>query len=140
MNKIDTSPAALRALADDTRLTLEDYLERSAQALRAVADEKEGGATWAFASWEDYLNAAEYLAFQAGRMATEKEASPWRSIETAPKDGTRVDLWCGDERVPDAYWCKGLWYTLQDYCGSLEGVPLIYSCTHWTPRPKGPKT
>ena len=35
----------------------------------------------------------------------------WQSIETAPKDGTKIDLWMVDEkgaawRVTDAYWVE----------------------------------
>jgi hypothetical protein len=35
--------------------------------------------------------------------------SEWQPIETAPRDGTRIDLWLVDEkgdghREPDAYW------------------------------------
>lgn len=63
----------------------------------------------------------------------------WHPIDTAPKDGTEIDLWLVDEtgdgcRKPDCYWCENLW---ADYNGPL-------SCkwgeaTHWMPTPKPPK-
>jgi hypothetical protein len=31
-------------------------------------------------------------------------ASSWQPIETAPKDGTTIDLWLGNHRVADAWW------------------------------------
>lgn len=42
-------------------------------------------------------------------MGIDAQMRPWQPIETAPKDGTRIDLWLVDqdgdgERVTDAYW------------------------------------
>ena len=28
----------------------------------------------------------------------------WQPIDTAPKDGTKVDLWCDGERLTDCVW------------------------------------
>jgi hypothetical protein len=78
----------------------------------------------------------------------------WQPIETAPKDGTVIDLWAqsmelisrdGDDlrpsvafRVPDAIWFDGYW---TDADGNphphLEGFTNI-TFTHWMPLPSPP--
>jgi hypothetical protein len=55
----------------------------------------------------------------------------WQPIETALRDGTKVDLWhpvLG--RFTDAYWCK-LWGWSYQW-GRIAGA------THWMPRPAPP--
>lgn len=63
----------------------------------------------------------------------------WQPIETAPKDGTRVDLWVTDRRVADSWWSlshngwidpQGGWDGEYD---RLEGEP-----SHWMPPPPPP--
>lgn len=69
----------------------------------------------------------------------------WQPIETAPKDGTVVDLWspqCG--RYPDAVWgfipaYEGpdeMGWTDKNHHGSLEDAG---PWTHWMPPPNPPK-
>lgn len=68
----------------------------------------------------------------------------WRNIETAPRDGTLVDLWCcsgGDERFGARYAdCKfehGHWRWLYHADG---WVKVDYVPTHWMPTPPAPTT
>ena len=72
----------------------------------------------------------------------------WQPIETAPTDGTEIDVWsvvnsgqpvADGKRVPDVHW---------DTTGSLGGF-VAWDCyadwfiavpypTHWMPRPEAP--
>lgn len=68
--------------------------------------------------------------------------SEWQPIETAPNDGTRVDLWMpglnGGSRAIDCHWVANEW--VDD-----DGVPFsaIYGYgrnpTHWMLSPEPPK-
>jgi len=70
--------------------------------------------------------------------------SEWQPIETAPKDGTQVDLWCCSgsdlrygERYVDAEFLGGKW---KYYSDCYEGwVTISYTPTHWMPLPSPPK-
>lgn len=83
---------------------------------------------------------------------TERARGPWLPIETAPKDGTRIDLWVkplGNRpgaksfRYPDCVWHKSYWVPIHEQvidddddedCGiGKERV------SHWMPIPKGPE-
>jgi hypothetical protein len=71
----------------------------------------------------------------------------WKSIETAPKDGTKVDLWVewpgrspAAGRVPDAEWTDLYGWSYRSLTGEGDfgiehqgGQP-----THWRPRPEPP--
>lgn len=76
------------------------------------------------------------------QMATaeEREADSWQPIETAPKDGTEVDLWCGRERYTDCQWQKKEWCEWRyDDFDSLALLPVDIPATHWMPLPAAPK-
>ncbi len=63
----------------------------------------------------------------------------WRSIKSAPLDGTRI---LAGYRDGDGLWRCVVTRRLQEkwFCGMVEGQPVYnYSCTHWTPI-KEPKT
>jgi hypothetical protein len=68
--------------------------------------------------------------------------SEWQPIETAPKDGTLVDLWISSkvdegvgQRVSDCF-CDGVrWH---DGCAFVEDE--WYRPTHWMPLPTAPET
>ena len=58
----------------------------------------------------------------------------WRPISTAPKDGTRVLLFCADWRESIAvYFSIKDWSDWLPVCGSSFPVP-----THWQPLPPAP--
>jgi len=70
-------------------------------------------------------------------------ADGWRDIESAPKDGTEMDVWCksaldGDDggyRTPNAWWCRSdmKWRRYGD-----ERIAWAHSPTHWQPLPPPP--
>lgn len=80
----------------------------------------------------------------------------WQPIETAPKDGTSVDLWVakldGDgkvyehERIPDALWDvrKLTWCVFDAPDGTFGNWPVVSEgkrstrATHWMPLPEPP--
>lgn len=90
-----------------------------------------------------------------------KERNHWRPIETAPKDGTVIDLWLKwsdgkGERIPDGYWseegfdfgpgrCDGLpgWGAENmgyDGCPGYADDPADGDhITHWMPLPAPPQ-
>lgn len=68
----------------------------------------------------------------------------WQPIETAPKDGTEIDLWTADGswgRIPDCKWRgKGedaCWYTRGDRGWDPVGGFVL---THWMPLPAPPES
>lgn len=79
----------------------------------------------------------------------------WKPIETAPTDGTEVDLWqfChtpswrpighGIEkgmRITGARWANGAWEQYNDYWGDWVDLSHPdYTISHWMPVAKPPK-
>lgn len=70
------------------------------------------------------------------------EMSNWQPIDTAPKTGQMIDLWCtgpGKDgpneqyRIPDAFWLDGAWWS-----HSLGELKRSHP-THWMFRPKSPQ-
>jgi hypothetical protein len=68
--------------------------------------------------------------------------SAWQEISTAPKDGSKIDIWgkfekSGWRRVPNAHWNEKMKnWQLGDYNASDYMVkPII---THWMPIPEPP--
>jgi hypothetical protein len=64
--------------------------------------------------------------------------SEWQPIETAPKDGTAIDIWArkpdgGGQRWTDIVWENG-WVSVE---GKLSDKYWTY--THWMPIPNPPK-
>ena len=62
----------------------------------------------------------------------------WQPIETAPRDGTLVDLWFAghgwDCRVSDCFWGGNYW--VRKGAGAYNDDPKII--THWQPLPEPP--
>ena len=80
---------------------------------------------------------AEVSAALTQMVADERRyaGSPWRPIDTAPKDGTPVLGWWGTEcMIVD--WCVVVerWGLTHDGEDMFEPEP-----THWMPLPEGPK-
>lgn len=74
------------------------------------------------------------------------EGAGWQPIESAPKDGTLVDLWSDriNGRIPDVAWDAGMktfgaWATPDDDDESPYFVPIYMAgVTHWCERPPPP--
>lgn len=68
--------------------------------------------------------------------------SDWKPIETAPKDGTIVDLWTRiGERWTDCHWNvdKGDWLRWGlDSWGGNGWQRIVDPLTHWMPLPPPP--
>lgn len=71
----------------------------------------------------------------------------WRSIATAPKDGTQIDVWCTPTsltggsygRTPDCWFSSGKWWRHDFAFGDHTCRSEVANVTHWMPRPLGPK-
>lgn len=55
--------------------------------------------------------------------------SNWLPIETAPKDGTAIDIWTEWGRKTDVYWDGTHW---------KAGCAIFSNPTHWMPVPDAP--
>lgn len=77
-------------------------------------------------------------------IAAHEAEDGWRPIETAPKDGTKIDLWCVSDgmigtRVPYAHWCDR-WCFWGDEAADSDFLVHEYGePTHWRPLPPPPK-
>ena len=76
----------------------------------------------------------------------------WQPIETAPRDGTLVDLWVrlpdgSAIRLADCYWGRDqrgkrgkCWHApYMDYQAEYGPVPRNHAITHWRPLPAPPE-
>jgi hypothetical protein len=92
-----------------------------------------------FLSYDDpsITNLAEECLEAAERSMAEHEAAQWRGIDSAPKDGTRIDLWVvidgKGRRVCDVLWdsLRGLW-------DEYEKPFLDEEVKYWRPLPPPP--
>jgi len=108
---------------------------------------------------EDIVDAIGPMVLAAHSADARNVEGVWQPIDTAPKDGTFIDLWIGGEfprREPDCYWglpdhccgemgslCDSDWHGLdKGWVGSynmpisdFDGGP-----THWMPLPPPPTT
>lgn len=77
-----------------------------------------------------------------------KPSTDWRPINTAPRDGTPINVWLGDADQDDAtfYCVRGTRFSAGwafhagkfRPIGGLPGIPVSVQPTHWTPVPDGP--
>lgn len=90
----------------------------------------------------DLLTTLETLTQENARL---REAG-WRDIESAPRDGTEMDLWCDIEgyrpgRVTNCVWMHGPsgpdWYTRGERGWEPIGA-IGVTPTHWMPLPPAP--
>lgn len=63
----------------------------------------------------------------------------WQPIETAPRDGTYVDVWdTSNGRTTDVKWDHGAWKEWTFGFESPGFVEIDPQPTHWMPRPAPP--
>lgn len=83
------------------------------------------------------------------------QVSEWQPIETAPKDGTVIDLWHEEfDRQADMYWgkpehccgeygqyCDSDWHSEPEgwVCSAVNQAIFADGYTHWMPLPAPPK-
>jgi hypothetical protein len=93
-----------------------------------------------------YASDKEVIALRAALSGAQGGDDGWLPIETAPKDGTRVDLWAAEreryenERVPGCWWLEDRWVhqaTIFDDEQPLD-LATIHRATHWRPLPPAP--
>jgi hypothetical protein len=83
-------------------------------------------------------------------------APQWQPIETAPKDGTKIDVWADGERLADCcftnpasiynvrtgkYEKRSPRFCVFEVCGydgEMGWEPVTETITHWMPIPKAP--
>ncbi len=90
----------------------------------------------------------EQDALRRGASAAISAMRGWQTMESAPKDGTKVDLWMeiyaspmsmgwSDEfRVPEAWFEGGRWFHHRE-SGAKSELEIRY-ITHWMPMPDSP--
>jgi hypothetical protein len=64
----------------------------------------------------------------------------WEPIETAPKDGTQILVYCGDVWAVVYWWdgYGGVWRVAADVNGWNESDELSSTPTHWMSLPEPP--
>lgn len=74
----------------------------------------------------------------------------WQTMDTAPRDGTIIDVWLGDASKDDvAFYCtpgtrrSPTWHYLNGkfrpyLCGGMS-MPCFVKPTHWRPLPEAPR-
>jgi hypothetical protein len=121
-------------------ITLEESTELAIQHGFSGYGEQNGFYQIPVAAFHDRLN----------RLCNQLRDMEWKPIETAPKDGTKVLLWCRDAGCETAEWIveKHEWWektsdTTQElrkedggYWSSENG----WDATHWMPAPTAPNT
>lgn len=126
-------------------------------ALIEAREEVESWAAYASPYFQDKHDLAGVLAKIDGQIAAATQAPPaaavkkymnWQPIETAPKDGCVIMLWCGD--VDFGYYSKAGWRICnngdyrdgghgQDYLCGTDHHSQYAPPTHWMPLPEPPK-
>lgn len=62
----------------------------------------------------------------------------WQPIETAPKDGSIVDLWVTEPSLPGGYRATDAWWDGRfDIWRTMHGEP-VDRATHWRELPEPP--
>lgn len=104
-----------------------------------AAIEANGALTTQLNSLRDDLDAAQARIADLERQLAEARATEWRPMETAPRDGTKVDVVQGGRRVVNVYWSdvEETWCRDGDY-GPEEPspLPIVPKPAGWLPLPE----
>ena len=109
------------SIVDDLRLAQAGY-------------ERAGPSGWKGAQqMEDAANLIEAL-------EAELAAQSWQPIETSPKDGTLVDLWCASNSAREIRETDCRWLEMTGWVDSFGDAVEDYEwrATHWMPLPEPP--
>lgn len=92
-------------------------------------------------AWEDAEESARETSRSLARAALKAMQDGWQPIETAPKDGTRIDVWFQLTIDHGARWANVLWSPEHEIWSG--GPPSQYKdgwvATHWMPFPASPE-
>lgn len=131
----------LLALPDLPLITQNDCVE-----FRLVSLDVDDKASWSDPDrWVDDQPAVT-LYDHTGSLPAMPPCDGWQPIETAPRDGTLIDLWCNGERRPDCFWGEE-WEEpeergwRQKYAETSRAASFSLlggEPTHWMPLPEPP--
>lgn len=140
--KIDARRAASRAYNDAYDAILKTGRSPKFDELLAERNASQKAEQERDAAEAALLAACLYISAHPAGQSTGQGADGWLPIETAPKDGTRIDLWVvphdafanGNADRLEARWMERVgWVRLGGGYVSECGAP-----THWRPRPGAP--
>jgi hypothetical protein len=111
--------------------------EREAQAAK-LYEAYDMGKTTDFCTSQCYGAFSRETWLAVRDTAAEMFAPKWLPIETAPKDGTAIDLWWKGCRYVECYWSEytaggGNWFSESYYGGTI--IDPLY----WMPLPQPPE-
>lgn len=124
----------------ELRDVLNQYLEQQTTKLETVP---------ANAPWKNgYREALKNMSHLLASLPPLGRGEGWQPIESAPIDGTIVDLWCrspginggGFGRIPDCWCSVGKWYRYDEQHGDDMCRTRVHNATHWMSRPDEPMT
>jgi len=137
--------AAMRALSQGTSSERAQALEEALRKMVALYESERDPGDYGFQR-PDWLLAA---------LSSQPVADGWLPIETAPKDGTVIDLWSSEfGRQPDCFWgkrehhcgeagqyCDSDWHSEPDaWIDSAQNTQTFDDITHWHPLPASPRS
>ncbi|EMG53118.1 hypothetical protein WYI_13807 [Ochrobactrum sp. CDB2] len=129
-------------------------LEEAAKLLESLAGAPLDGPahdTWERGRRYAYRDGA--MAIRKIALSSQPVADGWEPIETAPKDGTIIDLWSSEfGRQPDCFWgkrshccgedgqyCDSDWHSEpESWIDSAQNTQTFDDITHWRPLPASP--
>jgi hypothetical protein len=126
-------------------------IEALKQALREIAQQKLSDELDEHErEWADYHDGWDQAVKRARAALAQPDAPVWQPIETAPKDGTVVDLWGTDWEGKAERWTNARWFDPFGDSGFWQGpwsdgldcsIPdERFKPTHWAIPPLGPGT
>jgi len=150
----ENHPKLIAAVDEETRIAI------TAQVFEAIVDHAHEGGTYRYLIYErlKFTPAAYGPLYNSGGMTISNEFdlsddagidSKWLPIDTAPKDGTHVDLWytpahgcvSRPHRVSDCWYYDGKWWEYAEHEDGGDGYNRreVLGATHWMKIPDPPE-